>query len=226
MVIFLFQEENKNHHILTSAKSGFGVLNIGNNQIIIIGGKDILGISQTTELYDYDNYKVKKLSNMCQKRTEFGFTLGLDNKIYVLGGIEGKNKYLNSAERYDINNNKWETINNMNFQRRAPQAVSLPDGIYVIGGFDGKNYLNSCEKYDEISNKWTIISCMNYSRCWFSAVASNDNQYIYVLGGFNNQVLKSIERYDIIEEKWDILENINNQRYMHNCIFINGQYLI
>lgn len=44
----------------------------------------------------------------------------------------------------------------MNVPRRALTAVTLPDGIYAIGGFDGNsfffyflgfNYLNSVEKY-------------------------------------------------------------------------------
>jgi len=49
----------------------------------------------------------------------------------------------------------------MNVPRRALTTVTLPDGIYAIGGFDGNyffnyfvgfNYLNSVEKYDENIN--------------------------------------------------------------------------
>ena len=49
----------------------------------------------------------------------------------------------------------------MNVPRRARTTVTLPDGIYAIGGFDGNyffnyfvgfNYLNSVEKYDENIN--------------------------------------------------------------------------
>lgn len=32
--------------------------------------------------------------------------------------------------------------------RRALAAVALPDGIYAIGGYDGKQYLSSVEKYN------------------------------------------------------------------------------
>jgi influenza virus NS1A-binding protein len=34
----------------------------------------------------------------------------------------------------------------MNEARRALAAVALPDGIYAIGGYDGKSYLASVEK--------------------------------------------------------------------------------
>lgn len=35
----------------------------------------------------------------------------------------------------------------MNEARRALAAVALPDGIYAIGGYNGKEYLSSVEKY-------------------------------------------------------------------------------
>lgn len=37
----------------------------------------------------------------------------------------------------------------MSVARRALAAVSMPDGIYSIGGFNGSSYLSSVEKYDD-----------------------------------------------------------------------------
>jgi influenza virus NS1A-binding protein len=53
---------------------------------------------------------------------------------------------LNIAERYDPKLNKWEILPNMNESRRALSLVALPDGIYAIGGHNGKEYLSSVEK--------------------------------------------------------------------------------
>jgi len=36
----------------------------------------------------------------------------------------------------------------MKESRRALAAVALPDGIYAIGGYDGRQYLSSVEKFD------------------------------------------------------------------------------
>lgn len=62
----------------------------------------------------------------------------------------------------------------LNVSRRALSAVTLPDGIYAIGGFDGENYLSSVEKYDDSTNEWVFVSSMNYPRCTLSAVSSGD----------------------------------------------------
>ena len=97
-------------------------------------------------------------------------------------------------ERYDPRTGKWEFIASLNIPRRALAVVSLPDGMYAIGGYDGQNYLNSVERYDESSDKWVLVSSMNCSRCTLSAVATPDGQYIYVFGGFNNGPLNNVER--------------------------------
>ena len=51
------------------------------------------------------------------------------------------------VERYNPEKDEWELVSSLNTARRALSAVTLPDGIYVIGGFDGFNYLSSVEKY-------------------------------------------------------------------------------
>lgn len=53
---------------------------------------------------------------------------------------------LRTAECFDFKANEWEMLPEMNEARRALAAVALPDGIYAIGGYDGKQYLSSVEK--------------------------------------------------------------------------------
>ena len=62
----------------------------------------------------------------------------------------------------------------MNEPRRALTAVALPDGIYAIGGYNGKEYINSVERYDFFTNEWTLLKPMETPRCTLSAVASSD----------------------------------------------------
>jgi len=82
----------------------------------------------------------------------------------------------------------------MNIKRKGCAGVIMPDGIYVIGGFDGCQYLKSVEKYDFQSKKWSHIEDLNHPRCLFSCCVSNDFQYIYVAGGYDGKPLNSFER--------------------------------
>jgi hypothetical protein len=58
--------------------------------------------------------------------------------------------------------------------RRALAAVALPDGIYAIGGYDGRQYLATVEKFDLQKQEWFYVKSMNTARCTLSAVTSND----------------------------------------------------
>lgn len=122
-------------------------------------------------------------------------------------------------ERYDlVNGGDWEIVASMNVGRRALTAVSLPDGIYAIGGFDGTSYLSSVEKFDESLNRWTNVKPMNFARCTLAAIATPDCQSIYVLGGFDNGPLNVVERYSILNGTWEQGPSMKSKRFMHSAV--------
>ena len=88
------------------------------------------------------------MGSMINSRDELGFALGFDEFLYVGGGINSSNLVLNSCERYCFKTNKWYSITAMKTPRRSFTLVSLPNGLYAIGGHDGKSYLKSVEMYD------------------------------------------------------------------------------
>ena len=92
-------------------------------------------------------------SHMKIKRDELAVTVGPDGMIYAIGGYGGQDRQcLASAERYNVSTDTWEKIGDLKQPRRALAAVALPDGVYAIGGYNGKKYISSVEKYDEGKN--------------------------------------------------------------------------
>ena len=69
--------------------------------------------------------------------------------------------------------------------KRALQALSLPDGIYLIGGYNGKEYLNTVERLDLNDFLFYKLPDMLVSRGTFSAICSSDYRYVYCIGGVN-----------------------------------------
>jgi influenza virus NS1A-binding protein len=128
---------------------------------------------------------------------------------------------LNTAEKFDIDKNIWIKVEDLNNNRKGFCAVMMPDGIYVIGGYNGSDYLRSVEKYDFNQKRWKYIGEMNYPKCHFSCVASSDFQYIYTLGGYDGRALSYIERYDIMTNKWEIVDRLPTSNYRHQSIFVN-----
>ena len=108
----------------------------------------------------------------------------------------------------------------LNEARRAHCAVALPDGVYVLGGFNGKDYLTSVERFDEGKNEWTLVSEMSIGKCAMSAVVTSDCQFIYVFGGYNGAALGEVERYDVMLDVWEFLPPMNTKRFMHQAVAV------
>ena len=96
-------------------------------------------------------YKWKRVSDMGISRFDFASSVTHDNKyIYVLGGksivdskirnrnemnLENGVKFLSSVERYDMINDKWESVASMNHSRAGHHSVMVGQSIFVFGGF-------------------------------------------------------------------------------------------
>ena len=112
-------------------------------------------------------------------------------------------------------------MEDMNQKRKGCSVVCMPDGLYVLGGFDGCQYLKSVEKYDLSVRKWKYVQDLNFPRCFSSSVCSLDFQFIYTIGGYDGKPLSSIERYDVLTGKWELLRKMSSPRYRHQSLFLN-----
>jgi len=128
---------------LPRVRSSFAAVSI-QNLVYVCGGTDGK-VLNSLEILDLTTNKWSKLASMSNKREEFGFVIGADNKLYAIGGFDG-HKCLTECERFDLISGSWENIAPLNIPRRALCTVSMPDGIYAIGGYDGEKYINSVER--------------------------------------------------------------------------------
>jgi influenza virus NS1A-binding protein len=156
---------------MPKARSGFAACVKRDEGKIFFCGGNSSSVLRKFDCLDLKKGKWSKLSEMIQKRDELAVALGPDGKIYAIGGYGGggsssminnntaneggvidktdhksSSNCLRTAERYDFTTGQWEMLPEMNEARRALAAVALPDGIYAIGGYDGKQYLDSVEK--------------------------------------------------------------------------------
>ena len=68
----------------------------------------------------------------------------LGNYIYAIGGLNNDGD-LNTVERYDVLNDKWEFVASMKYKREWPKAVVFDKKIYVIG----KKFFSVFEIFDQ-----------------------------------------------------------------------------
>jgi hypothetical protein len=97
-------------------------------------------------------------------------------------------------DKFDLEKNVWSRVESMIQSRKNLAALTMPDGIYVFGGFDGSQYLKSVEKYDFLTKKWKLLADMIFPKSMTTCVSSNDCQFIFTLGGFDGKPMNVIEK--------------------------------
>ena len=113
----------------------------------VVGGNSGDSILADTDVINVNSLEVKKAAAMNSKRDEMGLTVAEDGNIYAFGGYGGNNNdYLSTCERFNPKKGRWEMISSMKKARRSLCCVTSPDGIFCLGGFDGKNYLQTVER--------------------------------------------------------------------------------
>jgi len=120
----------------------------------------------TAEKYDKSTNTWHKIASMNIARSGVG-VVALGNKIYAIGGYDGKT-HLNSVEEYNPDSNKWKVLSPMVTPRCAHGCIALNGYIYVFGGFNGK-FLDSVERYDPYIKSWETMTPMPESRSYFGS---------------------------------------------------------
>lgn len=102
---------------------------------------------------------------------------------------------------YDISENKWSTLPDMESVRSGLKCVVYKDQIYVIGGYDGRLRLNSCEMFDPKRKRWLPSQSMSTPRSNFGVEVIDDE--ICVSGGFDGlTTIDKVEFFNPKTNKW------------------------
>lgn len=160
--------QNEYAPFIGNPRSSFGTIN-HEGKIYMCGGHQGAehtyppeSFSDTLIVYDIEKNTWKELAPRPAKA--HGYQLAAyGNYIYAFGGFayspihKPKWKSLDQIDRYDIKNNKWETIGKLQTPRSSNVAVTIADKVYIVGGWNSTpkfendldgNFLDSIEIFD------------------------------------------------------------------------------
>jgi len=158
-----------------------------------------------------------------------------DNKIYVIGGRQGKLP-VSAFEVFDLNTKSWTIYPNIPTKRVFCNYVMTDNYIVTLGGLKQtaqQGFSDACELYPIIKNeKGHWLSDKKYSmptkRGDFSSIVVNNK--VLVMGGIGNSggALSSVELFNPENKKWSRLNDTLVQRCtggstLHDgCIYLIG----
>lgn len=131
------------------------------SEIYLTGGVDCEDSEKKLNdayVYDYSSQELIPIDPMKTRRSGHGLVY-LDGYIYAIGGFSDAQDFTTKCERYDIQQNKWETIAALNLKANNPACCTFRNKvIYKFGGkLDDEQLNNTIERYDPMSDKWTMI---------------------------------------------------------------------
>ncbi|KAG4116586.1 hypothetical protein ERO13_D12G179040v2 [Gossypium hirsutum] len=130
----------------------------------------------------------------------------------IAGGCDLRGNILSSAELYNSETGRWETIPSMNKARRMCSAVFMDGKFYVIGGIgvESLKTITSVEVYDLKTKTWSEIPNMYPARneeagpteelltAEAPPLVAVVNDVLYVA----DHVLKQVKKYDKEKNLW------------------------
>ena len=87
---------------------------INYNEILISGGVNSNSDEMSKKVYYFKSDQVCRKADMINQRSIHATTI-VGNFIYVCGGQKSYGCFISECERYDIQENKWSPITNMNY---------------------------------------------------------------------------------------------------------------
>ena len=149
-------------------------------------------------------------------------------KIFVLGGIDGKNIH-NSVESYTWSENSWTKESSMNQRRSAPSAFVHDRQIYVSGGWTGTEHTDSIESsnVDSDHKGWVETAIKTPVKCSGHKMVCHENNAILTGGCDDDNVSDGIYEITLNPPHTSrLLTKMPEPRCAHGCNIIDNQVAI
>ncbi|ANQ09982.1 Uncharacterized protein PCOAH_00045130 [Plasmodium coatneyi] len=168
------------------------------NHIYIFGG-----YKSERRLNDFYKYniaenewiKIESLNGPSKRENNPAFLF--KDKMYILGGYQGNEIWLNDFYVYDFGREKWQPVNvKKESMRFAPPslfgfALSVDEGkgiVYLFGGYDGKSVHNKMYAFHLEEEKWIQTKQSGEIPSPRScAIGHISDGYFYIFGGYNGE---------------------------------------
>jgi uncharacterized protein (TIGR03437 family) len=149
-------------------------------------------------------------ADLIEANSEMG-VVGLNGKVYVLGGYPANRVTVRTVQVYDTASNSWSLAAPLPVGVNHPMPVAHANRIYVIGGQTDANaaYTDAVQEYDPSTNSWRMRARMPTARSAGAAVAIDGR--IYVAGGRPPRGA-DFAVYDPARDEWTVLPGLPTQR--------------
>lgn len=247
---FFWLVPSKIHYFTKEIAMNFGIprwhksIATPSGRLFLLGGASLdIKASKLSNLYEYifENNSLNQKSPMKMARSGFGLVF-LKDFLYIMGGNIDQTQSTSKCEKYDVFNDKWTEIANLNLPACNFGACTVNNTfIYKFGGKIDDNFLaKTIEKFNPKVNKWFILNYRHQNQNigeFFKVLASSgccqiNKNSIFVFGGVEEEFHKKSKQTFILEiderdNKSDyVVKDFNENGLLFKDVFYESNALI
>ena len=172
--------------------------------VYCIGGYSGTAWHDKCEQIPISTYNSSAIASLNQRRCAFSSSIN-NRLIYVFGGYDGA-RYLDSIERYYVDQNRWEQLSCVLHKplQNTGAACYAENKIMVAGGYNERGTLSVVRSLDVSTLEWTALPSMTNTR-----YLMNKFHYcggvVYAIGGSAQG--QYIEYFTVSEGSWASLKS-------------------
>lgn len=154
---------------------------MGDKLVVAGGARDRVPKSDAFA-FDFGTHEWSRLASMHSRREHVGDAVAGDS-LYVLGGRAPDSLAVDTAERFDLAANRWETLPPMPVPVGGLAAVADGNRVIAIGGGDdGRGTVTGAvQEFDPASGEWSLLPSLRTPRHGHGATVLDSR--IWVFGG-------------------------------------------
>ena len=169
-------------------------------------------VSEPCHVFDPVTWQWDKIA--CMNICRASFTLVAHNEeLYVIGGMSDNLGYIDSIEKYSLQDNSWEIVAHYHVAAAEVAAMSAAGLLYMYGGEGSDGYeVQSFRSYDPFCREWKSLplyyneanvwymdsALLSFQHCLFLLHPLNDRSNILPCFNINSQQWISLSYlYDI-----------------------------
>jgi hypothetical protein len=152
-----------------------------------------------------------------------GTAISINDKIYLVGGVNSSNQDINQVLSFDPSTNQWTTKANMPTPRHGMKIVWFENRIWAIGGRHPE--MSKVESYNPITDSWNTEAPLSINRAWPVAWVANNK--IYAGGGFDGTNHRNtVVVYNPTTKQWSNAGNFPENKYAADAAVLNDQVYV
>jgi len=141
----------------------------------------------------------------------------IDYQIWVCGGMFNGGARQKSCYYIDTNDTEatWQQGPSMAYVHAWYELISYGGSLYAIGGYD-QSETNIMERYTP-GEGWVRMANMPYTNHRFCAVADEENDRIYMIGGSSTANRYQVRYYKVSTNSWHSPVDKTTKYYTYDC---------